>query len=111
LSVLLDFQNEVGAWGRETFGHDVHSCDGLVSHLAREVVELSESHDPEEAADCFILLLGHADAMGYDLLDAARAKMEINRCREWGTRDRHGVIEHVSKSIEASTHSQASKES
>jgi len=101
LSALFDFQNEVGRWGRETFGHDVHRADGVVSHLAREVIELADSHDPEEAADCLILLLGHADVMGYDLMEAAARKMEINRQRNWGERDRHGVVEHVRESNKA----------
>ena len=79
MSELLDFQNEVGQWSRETFGRNVHNVDGIVNHLAREVIELAEAHDPEEAADCLILLLGHADAMGYDLLEAAKQKMEIAR--------------------------------
>jgi len=98
LSALFDFQCEVGRWGRETFGNDVQRREGLVAHLAREVIELAEAHDPEEAADCLILLLGHADVMGYDLLEVARVKMEINRMRTWGKPDRHGIVEHVSES-------------
>jgi NTP pyrophosphatase (non-canonical NTP hydrolase) len=99
MSELLTFQREVGQWGRETFGNYYQRVEGVVEHLAREVQELADTHDPAEAADCLILLLGHADIMGYDLLLAARIKMEINRRRQWGKPDAYGVVEHVRNEV------------
>lgn len=94
VSELFDFQCEVGRWQRETFGSAVQCTPTLISHLAHEVIELAESRAPEEAADCLILLLGIADVSGYDLLEEARAKMEVNRRREWGVPDPSWVVEH-----------------
>ncbi len=66
-----------------------------MAHLRREVDELAADHSPEEAADCFILLLGHAHENGYDLLAAAKRKMAINYERKWGEPDEEGVVEHI----------------
>jgi NTP pyrophosphatase (non-canonical NTP hydrolase) len=67
----------------------------VVAHLKKEVDELAESHDPEEAADCLILLLHHAHKCGYDLMIEAFKKFEINRQRRWGRPDEDGVVEHI----------------
>ncbi|MFA5378125.1 MAG: dATP/dGTP pyrophosphohydrolase domain-containing protein [Dehalococcoidia bacterium] len=94
-SVLLQIQTEIGTWARATF--PTATKESWVAHLRREVEELANSHAPDEAADCLILLLGHAHINGYDLLAAALAKMEVNRNRTWGKPDYEGVVEHIEK--------------
>jgi predicted house-cleaning noncanonical NTP pyrophosphatase (MazG superfamily) len=96
MSELSEFQKWVGEWGNETFNPKRgNNSKAIVHHLEKEVCELMDSNSPEEAADCFILLLHHAHALGYDLLDEARKKMEINKERQWGLPDENGVVEHV----------------
>lgn len=90
---LKTFQDELGAWGDETFPDG--TPETIVNHLCREVLELVEKHEPEEAADCFLLLLHHAHRSGYDLLEEAKKKFEINKTRKWGKPDKYGVIEHI----------------
>ena len=87
------FQSSVGQWGDDTFPGG--TPETIVAHLNKEVLELTESGEPEEAADCLLLLLHHAHRSGYDLLGVAQAKMEVNRTRTWGTPDADGVVEHV----------------
>jgi hypothetical protein len=91
-SVLSAVQAEIGEWARTTFPQSTK--ESWVAHMLREVGELAENHSPEEAADCHILLLGHAHINGYDLLSATLAKMAINRNRKWGKPDHEGVVEH-----------------
>lgn len=104
MSVLSKFQEEVGKWATETFykpsmGDRKYSfCDGRVKHFMKEADELNKSNFlllPQEAADCFLLLIHIAHIMEFDLLDEARKKMEINKKRTWGEPDEDGVIEHV----------------
>ena len=96
MSELSAFQQEVGAWGDETFNPKRgNNSKAIVHHLIKEVDELLESNAPDEAADCFILLLHHAHTLGYDLFTEAQKKMEINRKRKWGEPDKNGVVEHV----------------
>lgn len=90
---LSDFQREVGEWACATF--PTATPDSWVAHLKREVVELADSHASDEAADCLILLLGHAHKNGFDLMEAAQAKMEVNCKRKWGKPDSEGVVEHI----------------
>lgn len=90
---MTKFQNEVGTWGDKTFPGG--TPESIVAHLRREVKELAASHDPEEAADCFLLLLHHAHRAGYDLLAEARKKLEINKKRQWGEPDENGIVEHI----------------
>ena len=61
------------------------------------IAELAESHEPEEAADCLILLCHHAHQCGYDLTEETLKKFEIIKDREWGEPDKDGVIEHIKK--------------
>lgn len=56
-----------------------------------EVREISPSHDPEEAADCFLLLLSHAHKAGYSLFDEALKKSKINKERDWDSTDESGA--------------------
>ena len=89
---MSNFQIQVGEWGDRTFPNG--TPESIVAHLKREVKELAESHVPEEAADCFLLLLHHAHRCGYDLMIEAFKKFEINKKRKWGEPDKEGVIEH-----------------
>jgi hypothetical protein len=99
-SSLKDFQDEVGKWGDETFNsqrnYDAESCvTGMLNHLLKEYYELCDKQNGDGVADCFILLLHFAHLKGFDLLEEARKKMEINRKRKWGKPDVWGVIEHI----------------
>ena len=89
----MDFQREVGEWGNLTFPKG--TPDSLVAHLKKEVDELGETHDPEEAADCLLLLLHHAHKCGYDLVIETFRKFKTNKLRKWGEPDENGVVEHI----------------
>lgn len=54
--------------------------------LLKTVLEEEEDHFTEELADVIITALSAAGYLGIDIDKAVRAKMEINRGREW----RHG---------------------
>lgn len=54
--------------------------------LLETVLEEEEDHFTEELADVIITALSAAGYLGIDIDKAVRAKMEINRGREW----RHG---------------------
>jgi NTP pyrophosphatase (non-canonical NTP hydrolase) len=96
MNELSAFQKEVGEWADATFNpRRGNNRKAIIYHLIKEVGELLESEAPEEAADCFILLLHHAHTLGYDLLEEARKKMEINQRRKWGNPDKNGVVEHI----------------
>ena len=58
---------------------------GEVDEL-RQAVNEKEEHFAEEMADVIITALSAAGYLGIDIDKAVRAKMEINRGREW----RHG---------------------
>ena len=90
---MKNFQDEVGEWGDIVFTKS--TPHNIVTHLRREVNELSESHSPEEGADCFLLLLHHAHECGYDLMAEAIKKFQINKGRKWGEPDSEGVVEHI----------------
>ena len=120
-SNLKAFQDEVGAWGEETFGHSLPlSCH---AHLVEEVAELRKDleavsraeHDASpkrpshaeiqylkeqaatETADCMLILLHIAHKLKFDLLKVAQEKMQRNRKRTWGKPDENGVIEHTAE--------------
>lgn len=90
---MNELQEIIGKWGEDTFPEA--TLDGIIAHLKKEVSELAERHDPQESADCLILLFHHAYLAGYDLLAEAQKKLQINKKRKWGTPDKHGVIEHI----------------
>ena len=91
------FQAEIGTWAKHTFPGSTDKAKLL--HLQKEVQELQSATTPdamkEEAADCLLILLHFCDAHGFSLLEAAKAKHEINRKRKWGLPDKDGVVEHV----------------
>ncbi|KKN98441.1 hypothetical protein LCGC14_0145430 [marine sediment metagenome] len=83
-------------WARETFGGGKERIVPVVKHIHKEAEELLEHPlDPVEAADILILLLRHSDLVGYDLLEEAKKKLEINKKRKWGKPDSEGIIEHI----------------
>ena len=89
-----DLSKRVQEWQRETFPDATpHS---VAAHLRKEAKELSENpSDYYEAADCALLLIGHAQAAGYDLFNAIREKFAIVQQRQWGEPDADGVVEHI----------------
>lgn len=97
--------DRIAAWQRETFPKaTAESCS---AHLAYEQNELADAvvygdidDTAEEAADCLLLLVGIADRSGFDLLQAAEAKLAKNRLRKWGKPDAKGVVEHVEEEID-----------
>ena len=97
------FQEQVGAWGDETFPHSTPAS--VVAHLMDEVGELADdiahaNNDgiPSEAADCFLLLLHTAHKCGFDLQEEAERKFLVNKGRRWGEPDERGVVRHVEES-------------
>jgi hypothetical protein len=85
-------QRDIGDWGRATF--PVRDPQAIIRHIRRELDELSESLDPEEAADCLILLAQLADVQGFSLMEAARKKHIVNLGRSWKPADEEGVYRH-----------------
>lgn len=94
---LTRLQKEIGEWGVKTFPKA--TPDTQLRHLKREVNELFEQHDPVEAADCLILLLGHAHRRGYDLFEEAVKKFKIIQGRKWAEPDSEGVQEHIREEL------------
>ena len=92
-STLRDFQAEVREWAAATF--PTQTPASIVEHLRREVEELALDQTPEEAADCFLLLLDYAELRGFDLLNEGIRKFKICKNRQWGAPDTYGVIEHI----------------
>ena len=90
---LDTLQHLIGHWQRNTFPSNTK--DSVLVHLAKEVKELQEGHDPSEAADCLFMLIRHAELEGYSLEDELWKKFQINKKRKWGAPDKDGVIEHV----------------
>lgn len=93
---------DITRWQRKTF--PTSTALSKLHHLKQEVDELiNAKNDLElrpELADCFILLLGAADACGLDyeaICDAVADKMEINKNRTWGSPDANGVVNHISE--------------
>ena len=95
MSALKDFQDIVGNWGNSQFPQSTPTS--ILAHLKKEVDEFIESGDPEEGADCFMLLLHWFYRHNIDLLETAKEKFNIIIFREWGEPDKNGVIEHIKK--------------
>lgn len=85
---------EVRQWQRKTF--PTATAKSVAKHLSKEAEELlADPTELSELADVFILAIGVADQLGADIFDVIECKLEINKEREWGEPDEHGVIEHV----------------
>jgi NTP pyrophosphatase (non-canonical NTP hydrolase) len=94
-------QDRVGQWSDGEFGSGRVVSVSKLSHMKRELVELSlafaEGHAADtakEAADCLILLLGFAHIQGFDLMAEAEDKFAVVQKRTWKAPDSEGVIEH-----------------
>lgn len=87
------FQGEVGEWADRVMKESTNGS--ICKHLLKEVKELAVSCEPEEAADCFLILLHFAHRNHFDLLTKAREKHEICKTRKWGQPDEDGVVEHI----------------
>jgi len=112
---LKAFQDAWGEWADKTFPKS--DLESIASHFREEALEFAggdipvidenqhmgvfehipPSHDPEEAADCLLLLLHHAHKAGYNLMAEALKKAEINIKRDWDTTDEggHGHFKHL----------------
>lgn len=87
-SRLARLAEEHGEWSQRTFGSDEQRGPvGALRHLEREAREAAESPgDHSEYADCLLLILDASRRAGLDvvsLVEAARAKMEVNKKRSW----------------------------
>lgn len=87
------FQEEVGSWANKTFGKS--TPETVLKHLKREVAELETSGEPDEVADCVLLLLHYAHKRGISIFEECVKKHEVNKQRKWGKPDADGVVEHV----------------
>lgn len=90
------FQTEQATWAAETF--PTSTAHTAIAHLASEVEELHLSPDPEEFADCMILLLQAAHLSGLSasqLLAECEKKHAKNKARKWGKPNAEGFVEHV----------------
>ena len=91
---LPSLQRAVGEWADGAFPHA--TPETIVAHLRDEVNgELAPEADPDEAADCLLLLLHYAHKRGFSLIDAALDKFEVNRNRRWAVPDARGVSTHL----------------
>lgn len=82
-------QSTIALWGEETFG-PVRYPVALARRAGvelDELIEALETGDAEEAAreaaDILILLNRLGTTLGFDLLEAVDAKMQVNRARRW----------------------------
>lgn len=108
-----EFQAIYGEWSDKAWPKS--DRESIASHFREEVLEFAgglkdedtigndfvikvvePSHDPEEAADCLLLLLNHAHKEGYNLFNEALKKAEINLKRNWDVTDEggHGHSKH-----------------
>lgn len=89
-SIALD----VKTWANKVFPGRTDGSMAL--KLYQEIGEMIESNgDPSEIADVFIMLLDYAERKGVRIGDAIRAKMVINRQRQWKINESTGVMSHV----------------
>ena len=91
-------QDRIFKWGMETFGPG-QRANGVYAHLVREIKELGEGPeiDPDELADCTILLFELAGFAGVDLLEEVEKKFKINQDRDWGPIQPDGSVLHIRK--------------
>lgn len=84
-------QQEIFEWANETFpGREFKTTAAKL--VLEEIPEWIKSpEDPMEFADLVILIFDLASMQGIDVEEAVRAKMHINRKREW-ERDQTGLF-------------------
>ncbi len=95
-----DVQREITRWADEQFpGRTDHqTVFKLVVHEVPELMIHKKEKGIEgigtELADAFILLLDLASMWDVNVMEAIRAKMQVNYGRIW-ERDAHGIMQHV----------------
>jgi hypothetical protein len=94
-----EFQRMVGLWADRVMTESTNAS--ICKHLQKEAKELTASYEPEEAADCFLILLHFAHRNKFDLLVKGKEKHEVNKRRKWGKPDKEGVVEHIEQQPEA----------
>lgn len=97
---LYDLVVDQREWSEATFGADsVRGPMGALKHLEREAREAQATPDnPEEYADCLLLILDASRRAGIkplELIRHAQAKMKINRARTWPAPTSDEPVEHV----------------
>jgi len=91
---LSSIQETTGSWAEQHFPGMTN--EAIWEHLHREVKELSYEFSPEEAADCFLILLHLAHKNKFNLLAEALKKYKVNTERKWATEpDAQGVYPHI----------------
>ena len=87
-------QLECGTWADKTF--PTNTQQSIINHLKKEVTqELHPDCEPDELADCILLLIHLAHKRGLSLYDEVRKKFEINKARKWGKPNEQGFVEHI----------------
>lgn len=98
------FACEKELWSRETFGEGERT-EGVVKHIQKELEEiLAAPHDLTEWVDVMLLAMdGFWRAGGNSalLLEALKAKQEINYQRKWGPNRPGEPTFHVKESADA----------
>jgi hypothetical protein len=106
-----DLVKDQAEWSQATFGPDDERGPlGALKHLAKEAKEAQEAYMDigefsgafvkfrEELADCFLLILDAArrtKIKPLELVEAAQAKMKINRSRTWPKPVSDEPVEHI----------------
>ena len=89
-----DWQDNVGKWAEKTFPQS--SQESIIAHLRDEVNnEIGVDCDPDELADCVMLLLHLAHKRGIHLDQEMRNKFSKNKERKWGNVNSKGFWEHI----------------
>jgi NTP pyrophosphatase (non-canonical NTP hydrolase) len=110
---LSGFQRYIGTWGQDTFPDA--TINGQLAHLDLELNEVHEAanvffNNPSienkkefqtEIADVFILLLGIAHRMDFDLMLVAADKFRVLQKRQWLPANPDGVYHHIAEDIVA----------
>lgn len=86
--MLNELAGELREWSEATFGSDKERGPlGALKHLELEAREAQDAPgDPEEYADCFLLILDASRRAGIkpmQLMEHAKAKLEVNKRRQW----------------------------
>ena len=95
--MIQTFINDLSKWSDSAFGKE-RPFTAPLHHLKLEIDEVIESDgDPEEFADCFLLLLDSYRKTGGNtqkLMQQMYKKLEINKQREWNKPTENGVFLH-----------------
>jgi hypothetical protein len=100
---LTDLITDQSEWSQRTFGVDAERGPiGALKHLEKEAKEAQQAVGTDELvvelADCFLLLLDATRRSGFKLdalIEAAQAKMEINKQRDWPKPTSDEPVEHI----------------